>query len=76
MILLIGLILVIGMLLAFFYPPIFILYYGMLGSMYDARGIAGYFSNYLNSYAPIMNGLLYICMLISIVNILKKKKRK
>ena len=36
MILLIGLILVIGMLLAFFYPPIFILYYGMLGSMYDA----------------------------------------
>ena len=47
MILLIGLILVIGMLLAFFYPPIFILYYGMLGSMYDARGIAGYFSKYL-----------------------------
>lgn len=76
MIIVISIILIIGTILAIFCPPIFVLYYGILGSMYDARGIAGLFSNYLKSYAPIMNGLLYVCMIISIVNILKKKKNK
>lgn len=76
MIIVISIILIIGVILAICCPPIFVLYYGILGSMYDARGIAGFFSNYLKSYAPIMNGLLYVCMIISIVNILKKKKNK